>query len=314
MDAPIATAGQQAGLRALPAAELADGFAAMIDARPGQALDELDGAAARAVVQRSGALLLRGFSGGQDGFERFSRSVAERFVHNGNDSREALGDGGKTRSVTPGHNFVGPHSEFSYMPFRPDLLFFYCARPARTGGASLLWDGVRLWDALPETARAMFLDKRLHYRYRAIALDFFAPLFGTADHDAIFAALMAIPGAACLRSGDRVDFDYSVPAQVHSLLDGRYAFSNSIAVFPQTAFDDGTTLDPALRADLLELALRQTVTLELAAGDVLIVDNWRAMHGRTAFDDAERRICIRMGYLGAAAPAHYSAELEEIEY
>lgn len=314
MDVPIAPAGQQAGHRTLPVAELADGFAAVIDARPGQSLDELDGAAARAIVQRSGALLLRGFAGGQDGFERFSRTVAERFIHNGNDSREALGDGGKTRSVTPGHNFVGPHSEFSYMPFRPDLLFFYCARPAREGGASLLWDGARLWDALPEPTRALFLDKRIRYRYRRIGLDFFAPLFGTADHDAIFAALAAIPGASCTRSGGEVDFDYSAPAQVHSLLDGSYAFSNSIAVFPQTVFDDGTALDPALRADLLELALRRTVTVEMAAGDVLIVDNWRAMHGRTAFDDSERRICIRMGYLGADAPAQFSAELEEIEY
>ncbi|WP_035060988.1 TauD/TfdA family dioxygenase [Andreprevotia chitinilytica] len=293
---------------------LGDDFAAMISALPGQQLGDVPGTLARERLQQHGAVLLRGFASDLDGFERFTQTVAARFVHNGNDSRESLGDEGKTRSVTPGSNFVGPHSEFSYMPFRPDVLFFYCTRPARDGGASLLWDGIKLWNAMPDSTRKLFLNQRIRYQYLQVELDFFAQFFGTDDPDQLHAKLQAVPGATCTRTGNHVDFEYNVPAQVHRQRDDVLAFSNSIAVFPQTGFDDGSLLDPAIRADLLDLALQHTVSIDMQAGDVLVVDNWRAMHGRTQFADAQRQICIRMGYLGADVPQPFSAALEEIEY
>ncbi|SMC29903.1 Taurine dioxygenase, alpha-ketoglutarate-dependent [Andreprevotia lacus DSM 23236] len=293
---------------------LGDDFAAMITAKPGQALGDVAGPQALASVQQHGALLLRGFAGDLATFERFTQTVAARFIHNGNDSRESLGDEGKTRSVTPGSNFVGPHSEFSYMPFRPDVLFFYCTRPASDGGASLLWDGIRLWDQMPESSKALFMNRSIRYQYRQVELPFFAQFFGTNDADTILAALQSVPGAVCTRHGEHIDFEYNVPAQVYRSIDGAQAFSNSIAVFPQTGFDDASLLDPAIRADLLDIALRNTVSIDLQAGDVLIVDNWRAMHGRGAFDDPQRQICIRMGYFANDVVQPFSAALEEIEY
>jgi alpha-ketoglutarate-dependent taurine dioxygenase len=83
---------------------------------------------------------------------------------------------------------------------------------------------------------------------------------------------------------------------------------------PQTVFDDGSSLAPLLRADLLDIALRHTLTIDTLAGDVLVIDNWRVMHGRTAFDDPRRKMCIRMGYLDQLAEPRFSAGLEEIEY
>ena len=84
--------------------DLADGFACVLTALPGQALSEVSGVFVRDRVQHKGALVLRGFAGDLPAFERFTQTVATRFIHNGNDSREAMGDEGKTRSVTPGSN------------------------------------------------------------------------------------------------------------------------------------------------------------------------------------------------------------------
>jgi alpha-ketoglutarate-dependent taurine dioxygenase len=44
-------------------------------------------------------------------------------------------------------------------------------------------------------------------------------------------------------------------------------------------------------------AQRLTIAVPWRAGDVLLVDNSRYLHGRRAFKDAGRTVMVRMGFL-----------------
>ena len=53
-----------------------------------------------------------------------------------------------------------------YAPFPPDLLFFLCERPARTGGETLLTDGCAIAERLSERASAFARSAVVEYDYR----------------------------------------------------------------------------------------------------------------------------------------------------
>jgi hypothetical protein len=289
-------------------------FGSMLLAEADQELQHVAPELVMQTVKRSGVLLLRGFRGDVAAFEHFTQGLAGRFVHNGNETREAVGDGGKTRTVTPGRAFVGPHSEFCSMPFRPDLIFFYCVRPAASGGASLAWDGKKLWEDMPRHLREIFLGKRIQYHSRGVAAEFFAQLLGEGGIDAVCDFLDTIPDLRYTVRDGKFDLEYTCAAQIYSESAEAMAFSNSVAIDPKTLFDDGSELPPLERAELLDLALRHTLTLDMQAGDLIVIDNWRVMHGRGAFEDPERRICVRMGFIDAMFDKRFAADLEEIEY
>jgi alpha-ketoglutarate-dependent taurine dioxygenase len=276
---------------------LSPGFGLIIEADERTPLAEMDG---RVILQRlstTGAIVLRGFTGDTSTFENFTRTVASRFIHNGNDSRLSLGDEGRTRSVTPGQNFLGPHSEFAYTPGRPDVLFFYCLRPAVSGGASLLWYGRELWVDMPADLKNLFLDKRLRYSFTNVDLGFFTQVTGATEMEAICRFLDEQPGVTYQRRGQEIDIEFCTFAQRLERFGNALAFANSIVIDGRTVFEDGSPLPPLKRSELLAYMLAKTVKVAAQQGDVIVIDNTRVMHGRTAFTDTQRLICSRMGFL-----------------
>ena len=52
------------------------------------------------------------------------------------------------RNVDEGVKEVLLHSEASFAPAWPELIWFYCNVPQQNGGATILCDGVKLWNVL----------------------------------------------------------------------------------------------------------------------------------------------------------------------
>jgi hypothetical protein len=74
------------------------------------------------------------------------------------------------------------------------------------------------------------------------------------------------------------------------------AFANSLIVEDRTCcFQNGEEVSRDLRLELFYEATNCSLLHKWQAGDVLMVDNSRMMHGRAPFNDEKRRICVRMG-------------------
>lgn len=247
-----------------------------------------------------GALLFRGFGAARGDFAAFtgtfSHSVLGR-LHLGQNRRE-VSDDENTSTVNLGMQRVGPHAELAYSPRRPDLLWFYCARPPASGGETTLFDGIEVWERLPDPLREKCATTDLLYTFTAARRDDW-PLFTgvAADLEETLELLAAEPNVSCtVRDAETIDISYRVSAAEPSRFQGVPAFANSIIpnLSGGVSFIDGAPVRSGDRLAILRTCEELVTPVGWEEGDVLMIDNSRMMHGRLPFSDPSRDIHIRM--------------------
>lgn len=273
------------------------------------ALEDLDVGALRDRVAEHGVVLLRGFAHeGLADFEKLTERFDVPFLQHGGIAHERL-DGvvDTIRMVTAGTGAVGLHSEVSGLPVRPDYLWLHCVEPAAVGGETVLCDGFALWSALPEHVQQTFRERRLYYYSgaRGVGPSEWKAAFNTDDPAHAEACIEAFTATLDPRfeemvlkrvQGDRFVGHYAVSAVVPSPYRDAEAFANALfgpyRVFP--TFEGGEPVQDDLLSEIGAAMGPLGLRLRWQAGDVVMVDNWRVLHGRLPFLGA-RRILTRMG-------------------
>jgi Taurine catabolism dioxygenase TauD, TfdA family len=144
---------------------------------------------------------------------------------------------------------LGLHTEIAFHPVMPDYLLLYCLRPAPLGDASTLVAGVRT----------------------------------------MLRSLSPGDRASLFRQAYRTGIDFSYGSQ-----NGQQGNGPLVSVLHGDAFDPLLRLDPDLmvgeddeaRKALAEITLAGqscTLAVNLEVADLLLIDNRRAVHGRSAF-------------------------------
>ncbi|MFI6268543.1 TauD/TfdA family dioxygenase [Micromonospora zamorensis] len=277
--------------------------------------------AVSAAAAEHGAVLLRG--GWQhDAFVALGDSLMTALPYQGgfHDERDVIGGDPTTTTVTRGTQGMPLHREASYAPGSPDLLMFRCERPAADGGATTLCDGKALLAALPTHIRTAFEQLELRWE-STLPTAVWQRMCGTTDP--VTAQRMLRQWEPHLRSWESIHIDVGEEAMTVGFgtrctpptrFGGEPAFCNSL--FISRPGDDEyhdqrlrvrTPAGPPVPADLVavaaQVAARLTVAVPWQAGDVLIVDNSRYLHGRQAFTDTARAVSVRMGFLQEAVAA-----------
>ena len=279
-----------------------------VDADPGEALEALDRDGLRALYESHGALLLRGFASDLDAFGHFAREFCPVSVHNDSGNRALIGDQGEIQTVNLGTRQFPLHPELSREPWKPDSCFFYCLTPPSRGGATTICDGVAIVRDLPSALREQMAERRIKYIMLAgpPLLDYW---LGTREPDD---RQLSDPPPHCpyrfKRVGGQVARLFTRPLLHRPMFAQDLAFGNfllfarylrGVKTFP--LLDDGSTVPD----DWVEAVKRAsdplTVPIEWQAGDLLILDNSRFMHGRTAIVEGDGRlIATYFGYLDDA--------------
>lgn len=257
-----------------------------------------------------GAVLFRGFGTKLDEFRTFAEQFCSSSVFNESPDRKLLDGRGNIQSVNGGEDAFPLHPELSREPWKPDVAFFFCITPPREQGQTTVCDGVALVAALPAEVREGLANRRLVYRQPA-SLDHLEYWLGTSSPSD--AQLNAPPGGcpyAYVREGRQVWRSFSRPALHRPMFGGEPAFGNFLLFaryylgrrgFP--ALDDGSAVPDAWLDAIRDAGERLSVPVGWQAGDVLMLDNTRFMHGRTAIvDPGDRLIATYFGYLDAATP------------
>ena len=250
----------------------------------------------------SGAVLFRGFNGGLEGFENFTKKFTTNYTVNGSLTRKPVSADGTTQTVNAGDRLIPPHAEMAYTPFRPEMLWFYCETPASRGGETLVCDGLDVWSRLNEPTKDLFLKHNVSYRKIFTKaqhdLDSMALLwFGeTIDVSKIGEKLARIPNTTLRIEEDAFHLDYTVSAVQKPKHHDSLAFANSVIVEDRTCFfENGEPVSRDLRLELFYEATNCSLRHKWQAGDVIVIDNSRMMHGRASFRDSGRKILVRMG-------------------
>lgn len=272
------------------------------------ALDDLPDEQIRMLFREQGALLLRGFGADALGMKRFADRFAARF--NRDQSRPPVpGTDGAVQYVTEGSAAVAPHSEQANSPFRPDAILFCCTVPAKNGGETLLWDGVQAWQGLPAATREFLLGNRLRFFQRYPAPRWRAFLGKDATLQVLEQSLAGREGVSYFIDGDEALYlEYLCSSVVQTRYGGELALSNSLLLEYHTLksrhgietattalrFESGQIVDVDLIRALEETLDPLTQAVLWQAGDLLMVDNVRYMHGRNAFADPDRQLFSSM--------------------
>ena len=216
-----------------------------------------------------------------------------------------------TANEAPPEVTIYLHHEMAQTPIYPSKLLFFCEKAAEEGGATPLCRSdvlmEKLYQELPEFAKNCE-EKGLLYSNVMPGVDDPESGMGrswqstwSVDSKEAAEARMTDLGYTwewlddgCLRATTPV-----LPA-VRDLGDGRKSFYNQlIAAFkgwkdsrndPSKAitFGDGSPLDPADALRAADLAEEITFDVPWQDGDVAIVDNYVAMHGRRTFSGTRR--------------------------
>lgn len=262
-------------------------------------------------ASRHGAILFRGFgiATAKDFDEFIAAFGLENFPY-----AESLSNAVRvnrtqrvfTANEAPPETKIYLHHEMAQTPIFPSRLFFFCEHAAATGGATPVCRSDVLWERIARECPRFAQD------CRAKGLRYSNVMPGEND----LASGMGRSWKLTLRASTRDEAERrletlgytwewladgslrattpTLPA-VRDLGDGRISFFNQlIAAFqgwkdsrndPAEAirFGDGTMLDRASVDRATEIAQSMSFDIPWQAGDVALVDNFVAMHGRKPF-------------------------------
>lgn len=272
-------------------------FGAIIADDGSRSLRALDIDQVMRVFRSSGFILFRGFAVEEDGLRAFTDRFTARFIGHGNLDRTLISEDSTLMTVTPGQDVIHAHSEMSYTPLRPDVIWFHCVQPASEHGETFVVDGVRVYDEMRAPTRALLSSRKIVHRFRDIAPEAWQRMLRTDDAGAALRMLDALPGFSYqITAAGRLDAEY-VTSAIKPTKYGRALAFNSSILDVGGVFQDGSEIPAEIFRELKEQTGDLARLIAWKANDIAMIDNTRILHGRRPFTDPRRRLHIRMANL-----------------
>jgi alpha-ketoglutarate-dependent taurine dioxygenase len=225
-----------------------------------------------------------------------------------------------TSTEYPSDQYIPLHNEMSYSSNWPVKLYFYCAQPAPQGGATPIADSRKVFNRIDPKVRERFIEKKLMYvrNYSDGPGLTWQSVFQT-DSRKVVEDYCGKDRISCeWREGNRLRTRHIR----HSI--ARHPITGEVVWFNQAHVHHITGLEPSIREALLSMfsaedypldintcygdgspietqALdaireayhRETVSFPWQKGDLLMLDNMLAAHGRESFI-GPRKIIVAM--------------------
>ncbi|MFS0516454.1 condensation domain-containing protein [Nostoc sp. UIC 10607] len=269
---------------------------------------------------KHGAILFRNFNiNSVSEFENVAGAICPNlFGEYGDLPREGLG--GKVYGSTPYPNdkAILFHNESSHLQQWPMKIWFFCVQPAQLGGETPIVDCRKIYQLLNPKLRERFADKKLMYvRNFTEGLDVsWQEFFRTTEK--------ALVEDYCRQAG--MDFEWSDNSlrtrsyrqaiakhprtdelvffnqlQLHhiSYLDSEIQ-NSLLSLFGEQRlprhvyYGDGSPIEQSVIQEISEIYQQSQVSFTWQKGDIIMLDNMLAAHGRNSFVGS-RKIVVAMG-------------------
>lgn len=233
-----------------------------------------------------------------------------------------------TSTDYPADQSIFPHNEHAFSPVFPLHLYLYCIKPADQGGETPVGDTRFLLDNIDPAIGHRFVEKKVLY-VRNYGDGFGLPwqtVFGTSDKSAVEDYCQGVGIDVHWKSRNRLRTKQLGPAVVKHPYTGESVWFNHATFFhvstlesttrdalvqglveedlPQnTYYGDGSPIEPHVLQHLRAAYQKAMVVFPWQPGDVVLLDNILALHGRRPFVGS-RSVVVAM------AQPFRSAELE----
>lgn len=287
-------------------------LAASMEGRQSQLLAELE---------RHGAVLLRGFGvEGIDGFAAVAASFGRPLLSYdfASTPRSAIGAGVYTSTEYPPHQHIPLHNEQSYASSWPMKIWFYCVTAAVEGGETPIADSRLVYQRIDRGLREAFSSRKLLYvRNYGTGFDLsWQEVFGTTDRSVVDAYCAARGIERTWKNDGELRTRQICQAVATHPTTGELVWFNQAHLFhvsnleadvrealleiggeeglPRNVYyGDGAPIEAAALAEIRGVLDEAKVAFPWNDGDVLMLDNMLAAHGRAPYR-GKRHVAVAM--------------------
>ena len=217
--------------------------------------------------------------------------------------RANLYDNKNVNTVDLGFHEMPLHSEASYSPSWPEIVWFTCLETSSSkSGQTTVCDGIKLWESLSEEAKNFFLSNPIKFELEFPVLK---KKVGKGKRNWMLNSLGSYNG--------QIDWDRGIfsvnqtrSAVTESRILDKLVFSNHLMIIfsnePQIKKYYVNNGDPIPENIMIEIKSKSKdliYDIEWKVGDLAMIDNRRFMHGRRAYDPSQKRKIINIQTLKA---------------
>jgi alpha-ketoglutarate-dependent taurine dioxygenase len=270
---------------------------------------------------RHGAILFRGFAiSGVAQFEQFISAASSTLMQYSERSspRSHVSEHVYTSTDYPADQSIFMHNENSYAAQWPMKVFFHCVTAASSGGETPIADTRRVYGRISPGTSDRFAEKKVMY-IRNFGEGFGLPwqtVFQTTDPATVSELCRRADIDAVWKAGGRLRTRSVRTAVCKHPLTGEWTWFNHAAFFhvttlgaavrealltefaeedlpSNTFYGDGTPIENAVLDEVRDAYVQEKLLFKWEEGDVLMLDNMLAAHGREPYSGA-RRIVVGM--------------------
>jgi len=259
-----------------------------------------------------GFILLRGFNiGSYKDFENFARQISGRDLFNyagGASPRTAVTSGGLyTSTEYPPEMRIPLHNELSYSTIFPHHLFFWCVKPADSGGETTLADSRKILKAIDPTIVEKFRNRGVCYvrnlhSGRGTGYSW-QDAFETDSAEKVESQCQNMDAQYEWLADNYLRVTQICTGTIMHPVTGEEVWFNQADGFHslfaddrprlESRFGDGSKIDISELRDIRKAIDGETIAHKWQKDDIIIVDNILAAHGRMPFL-GDRKIVLAM--------------------
>jgi non-ribosomal peptide synthase protein (TIGR01720 family) len=264
-----------------------------------------------AQLHQRGGILFRGFQvQGAEDFGEFMQAIAQKLMSYTYRSTPRTHVQGKVYTSTeyPPNRSIPLHNEMAYASQYPAKIAFYCVQPAEQGGETPIADSRRVFTGIEPSIRARFQQRGVLYvrnygggldlpwqnvfqtEQRLVVEDYCRRAnidFEWWGQDQLQTRQICPAIATHPQTGESVWFNQAHLFHVSSLeptVQQSLLAELSSQALPRNAYyGDGSVIEDSVLASIRQVYAQETIIFSWQAGDVLLLDNLLAAHGRRPF-------------------------------
>lgn len=249
------------------------------------------------LFERKGLIIFRDFKINPKDLTEIVSKYTETFANDAQ-RRENRMNQKIVNNVDKGKEEMALHSEASFSPNWPEIVWFFCniAPPTGKGGETTVCDGIKLWDSLSADVKNFFQLNPIKYELEI-------PIQNLKKQKLEKKWILNFQGSG----NGKLDYNKGILkitqirfAVQQSRIPGKLCFSNHTLYknTDPTIINWGTIDNKKIPYNIIkeveEKSKKITFDLNWKKGDLVMIDNKRFMHGRRSFKDIVSRDIVNI--------------------
>lgn len=259
---------------------------------------------------KHGIIIFKNFDFKPGDITKFTDKFTLRYANDAT-RREIKFKNKKIKTVDLGYNEMALHSEASFSPSWPDILWFICISASKKSGFTTICDGTKIYEKLDYKTKQFFLKNPIQYELK---IPFKKNLNQNKANlnkskNNLKTWLLNCPGTFDTKislKGGYIYTKYLKYAVVETKIPGVLSFCNHLlGVFgtdPQILsckLINGKKIPQNIYEEIREVTKKLTIEIKWKENEICMIDNKRFMHGRTAIHKGEKREILNLQTLYA---------------